>query len=177
MQNFTTNLNTNLLEIRGFSNIIFLCIGTDKIIGDAFGPIVGQKLKNVMGNLKNVKIIGDLETPIIYQDIEKIEREVYKSYEKPYIICIDAALSKTITNGQIILEKNSMRIGSVLGKKEKEIGNLSIKGVVAQKGKNYKENFIALTKVPIKRLNMMTNEVVSGIQQNVYLLQNWVNLD
>ena len=172
MQNFITNLNSNLKEVKTFSDIIFLCIGTNKIIGDAFGPIVGQKLKYEASNLENVKVIGDLDNCIVYQDIEKIEKEIYEQYENPYIICIDAALSKTIKQGQIVVEKKGMQIGTVLGKKEKSIGDLSIKGIVAGKCENYKENFIALTKVPLGVINLMAKKTVNGIK-DVYLFQNW----
>ena len=31
----------------GYSNLVFLCIGTNKIIGDSVGPIVGNYLKKL----------------------------------------------------------------------------------------------------------------------------------
>lgn len=172
MQNFIMSLNTNLMEAKSFSDIIFLCIGTNKIIGDAFGPMVGQKLKQMKNDLEDIKVIGDLDNCIVYQDIEEIEQVIYDQYKKPYIVCIDAALSKTIKQGQIVIEKKSMQIGKVLGKKEKSIGDLSIKGIVAEKRETYKENFIALARAPISRINLMANKVANEIR-NVYLLQNW----
>jgi len=38
---FYNELNKNIK----ISNLVFLCIGTDRITGDCFGPIVGAKLK------------------------------------------------------------------------------------------------------------------------------------
>ena len=166
MQKLITNLNYSLKEANNFSDVIFLCIGSNKIIGDAFGPIVGHKLKQIPNNLN---IIGDLENCVIYKDIEKIEKQIHEKYVNPYIICIDAALSKTIQKGKIVVEKSSMQIGNVLGKKEKNIGNLSIKGIVAKKRDNYKENFIALAGTSFSMINSMAERVVEG----VYFSQIW----
>lgn len=169
MQNFIANLNSSLRKTNNFSDIVFLCIGTNKVVGDSFGPIVGEKLKNTSYDLK---VIGNLNNCIIYQDIEKIEKEIYEKYKKPYIVCIDAAFSNTIEKGQIVVEKNGMQIGKTLGKKEKVVGNLSIKGVVARSSENYRENFNALTMVKPKIINLMADEVASGIEY-VYFWKNW----
>ena len=42
--------------LKSKKEVIFLCIGTDKIIGDSFGPIVGHFLKQ-----NNYTVYGDLE--------------------------------------------------------------------------------------------------------------------
>ena len=47
--------------------ILILCIGDSKLIGDSLGPLIGtflEKNKSTIGN--NVKILGTLEKPILY---------------------------------------------------------------------------------------------------------------
>ena len=41
-----------------FDEITFLCVGTDRIIGDCFGPLVGSKLKKMLEeyNISNINI-------------------------------------------------------------------------------------------------------------------------
>ena len=158
----------NLEKINSYSNIIFLCIGTDQISGDAFGPIVGQKLKYYTKNMKNIEVIGGLGKCVVYQNLEKIEEEIYTKYKNPYIVCVDSALSKSIDVGQIVVEKGKIKIGSVLGKKIKQVGDMSIKGVVAKNKENYKENYKTLEDVPIDLVISMANVVVDKIK-NVYL--------
>ena len=44
-KNFVENLGSRLYRYsikNKFSNIIFVCIGTNKIVGDSFGPLVGD---------------------------------------------------------------------------------------------------------------------------------------
>ena len=44
---FVQDLQKNIYQYRNqkFSDVVILCIGTNKLIGDSIGPIVGQKLK------------------------------------------------------------------------------------------------------------------------------------
>ena len=64
MQDFITNFGDifwKRVKQNNYDKIIFLCIGTDRVIGDSFGPMVGEKLKNLFENMSNIEIIGDLE--------------------------------------------------------------------------------------------------------------------
>ena len=53
-----------------FTDIIFICVGSNKITGDSLGPIVGAKLKQKLGT--NIAIIGTTETPVNYENIKEI---------------------------------------------------------------------------------------------------------
>lgn len=44
VQDFSYKLEQNQ-KSNDFSNFIFLCVGTDRVTGDSFGPLVGYKLK------------------------------------------------------------------------------------------------------------------------------------
>ena len=43
---------------------IFVCIGTNKILTDSFGPRVGEKLENKLKKYSNIKIYGTMKFPI-----------------------------------------------------------------------------------------------------------------
>ena len=53
---------------RGYLELVFICIGTDRMTGDCFGPIVGSKLKELLENYNifNINIYGSLEENICY---------------------------------------------------------------------------------------------------------------
>ena len=60
-----------------FTDIIFICVGSNKITGDSLGPIVGAKLKQKLGT--NIAIIGTTETPVNYENIkETIKKDLSK---------------------------------------------------------------------------------------------------
>lgn len=55
---FVWELNNMInLENNIKTTIIFLCIGTNRIVGDAFGPVVGSVLKKNLPINKNVQVI------------------------------------------------------------------------------------------------------------------------
>ena len=93
---------------------MFLCVGTNRVIGDCFGPLVGYKLKNFFKGERNIEIIGDIENTICFQNICDVVREIQ---EDSFVIAIDAALSNKNDIGKIVVSKEKMNIGSGLKKK------------------------------------------------------------
>lgn len=118
-----------------YSDLIFLCIGTDRMTGDCFGPLVGNEIKKAIRDNINCAVYGDLENPLIYSRIEKSLKEINEIYVKPCIIAIDAALSKESNIGKIFVKKGGLKLGVAINKERREVGNISIKAII---GKNYK---------------------------------------
>ena len=44
------------------TEILFLCIGTDRSTGDSLGPLIGYKLKEK--GMRNARVLGTLEEPV-----------------------------------------------------------------------------------------------------------------
>jgi len=110
---FCTNLLTKHLKFynkKKYDNILFLCLGTDTMIGDSIGPLVGSLLQDLKN--ENIHVIGNLESPITGNNYNKTVRMIKRKYKKSLIILIDAAVQK-----HEIGEK----------KKEKAQGAISIK--------------------------------------------------
>lgn len=104
------NIMCNLTAGKSYSNIIFLCIGTQRIIGDAFGPLVGTRLNNCLKNANRLNVIGTLENSVSLCNINEIMRNIEKTYTNPFIIAIDAALSTTDNIGKILVTNRRNRI-------------------------------------------------------------------
>ena len=144
------------------SKLIFLCIGTDRITGDSFGPLVGYKLKNLFYGEKNIEIIGDLENIVNACNVIQITNKIKSAYEAPFIIVIDSALSNKTEIGKIVVSNSKM---NVIGNSNKKIlvGDISIKGVVCKNLNNRKCNFRLLQNVPLHIIMNMADSVVQGI--------------
>ena len=141
------------------SNIIVLCIGTDKIIGDCFGPLVGDKLKEY--NIKNFEVYGTLEKPICSLNLNDKINEINIKFKEPYIIAIDAALSSKENIGKIIVSSSFLQAGSGIKKNNIRVGNISIRAIVGQKESTVEKNIEILQNTS---LNMVMNlaEIVSN---------------
>lgn len=163
VQDFSMALRKKITGVE-ISKLIFLCIGTDRIIGDSFGPLVGYKLDYLFKNEDNVEIIGNLESKICLHNIEKIMQDIKNTYEIPFVISIDAAFSNKINIGEIVVSRNSINVGSGLNKKSIYVGDMSIKGVVSKDLNNPRHNFISLQNTPLSLIMNMADSVAQGIR-------------
>ena len=110
---FVWNFRNVFKENRENKNIIFLCIGTNKVIGDSIGPMVGTNLKNKLNsNLKvnNIKVIGDMFNNISYSYIKKNKQSIEKLSKENFVIVIDSALSSEENIGKNIYILNYLLI-------------------------------------------------------------------
>ena len=169
--NFNLELNKIIKKIneKKYSNLIFICIGTNKIVGDSLGPIVGEILKQNLKK-KNVSIIGDLKENVNIKNISKYIKYIENNYTKPYIISIDSALSKTIAPENVFIIKKGLIPGSALKKESKEIGNISIKGIVGRYDKNSLKNFYNLKTVDYKLILRFSKNISKIILKSIKFL-------
>lgn len=100
----------DLADGKNYSNILFVCIGTDRITGDSFGPLVGYKLKELFSNASRINIIGDLSNPVCVSNATKIANEIREQYTNPLIIAVDSALSNSNDVGSIVVREGGVDI-------------------------------------------------------------------
>lgn len=145
------NLNTK-------DDIVFLCVGSNKVVGDCFGPMVGTKIKKL--NLKkNVTVIGNMKEPLCANNIKS---EISKIDKNSYIVVIDSALSEYGVEG-IYVSSKKMDLGSGINKKIMKIGDISIKGCVGKKKILEKDNLYGLYEVYNSKIEQLSNIVSRGI--------------
>lgn len=114
-------------------------------------------------DVKEVEIYGNLENNVCANNANGIIKHIKSKYEKPFIIAIDAAVSKKDNIGKIVVENNGMNIGNALNKNINYIGNLSIKGIVSQNVNNPQYNFKLLQNTSLGMVMNMADVVSSGI--------------
>ncbi|WP_258200708.1 spore protease YyaC [Paenibacillus endoradicis] len=108
-------------------DIVFVCIGTDRSTGDAFGPIMGT----VLQQLAFPHVIGTLAEPC---DAYKVEQAVQQLPQHKLIIAIDACLGNDKTIGTFIIREGSIQPGAATGRRLPAVGHYSIAAVINENG-------------------------------------------
>ncbi len=110
------------------SDIVILCIGSDRSTGDSLGPLIGHKLKS--HDFKDVFVYGDLKEPIHAVNLEECLHDIYEKHENSFIIAIDASLGKKNHIGFVTLSEIPLRPGLGVKKALPSVGDLCITGIV-----------------------------------------------
>lgn len=142
--------------------VAFVCIGTDRVLGDTLGPLVGTLLEEA----KIPNVFGTLEKPI--------ETSTYKDFleeikDKDYlIVAVDSAMGEN-------LGKISVSEGGLLPRFETlpEIGNISIRCTVAPKIEGYGEDKLIeiLKYTSLYTVYTLAKEIANNIIEIVYKIE------
>ena len=145
---------------------IFVCIGSDLVLGDSLGPLVGTMLKK--RNLSSY-VYGTLNFPITAKEIEYVKVYLKQMHPNTTLIAIDAAIGPQDEIGLIKVADKGLAPGLGVNKKLGIVGDISIIGIVASKSvQNY--NLYNLT-----RLNLvfkMAEKITDGIEKYINHLNN-----
>ncbi|WP_259391521.1 spore protease YyaC [Paenibacillus sp. 1011MAR3C5] len=112
--------------------IMFICIGSDRSTGDAFGPLLGMLLKEQ--GWKHV--IGTLEEPCDAHAVESAvsRAAVLQDSGRLTVIAVDACLGKPQSVGGFITREGPLQPGAATGRRLPAVGDYSIAGVVNLNG-------------------------------------------
>ena len=111
-----------------FSDIIFLCIGTDRATGDSLGPLIGHKLESLKQD--HIHVFGNLESPVHAKNLEETIQSIQRIFYKPLIIAVDACLGRMEHVGYVTVGLGPLKPGAGVQKKLPEVGDISITGIV-----------------------------------------------
>lgn len=160
---FVWELSNLLYEKK--EKLIFLCIGTSKIIGDSVGPLVGSILQKKINTKNKILVVGDCVNNFGYKNIDKKIDFIKRISENNFVIVIDSALDKLETIGKIFVQRRGLEYGACLKKRNEIIGNICIKAVVGKDFKNRIKNYEALKKAPNEMVYEMVDVISNGIIQ------------
>lgn len=148
-----------------FSQIVFLCVGTDRIIGDCIGPLVGSRLMELFKdyNIFNINIYGSLQENINYINIKNVINKIQSYHSNACVIVVDAALSKKENIGKIFVSNSKTVLGKGINKNKIEIGDISIKAVVGKDFKMSRYNFKNLQATSLGFVMNLSQTVADGI--------------
>lgn len=127
---------------------VFVCVGSDLVVGDCLGPLVGTMLKNIKGS---PYVYGSLNMPVTAKEVNSVGKYMIKTHKKSFIIAIDAGVGIRSDVGKIVVSGSGLKPGLGVNKKLEDVGDLSIVGVVAEKTPNNTKLF------NYTRLNLIYN--------------------
>ena len=108
-------------------NLVFLCIGTTKIIGDSVGPKVGDKLKDL--NV-NAYVYGNTARQVTALNVDDYAKMIKQRQKDDTVVVIDSALGKIGDVGTIKVTRNGIKPGGAFDKDKQRIGDIGILAVV-----------------------------------------------
>ena len=110
------------------SEIIFLCIGTDRSTGDSLGPLTGYKLRE--SRMQRIQIMGTLERPVHAMNLDRSMELVRLKYPNHVVVAVDASVGNQDHVGCITLGRGSLRPGLGVSKDLEAVGDIFITGIV-----------------------------------------------
>ncbi|WP_242507457.1 spore protease YyaC [Brevibacillus agri] len=114
-------LNTLIQQAsREQREVVFLCIGSDRSIGDALGPLVGTMLLEAG---VTHRVYGTLEEPVHAFNLEPTLKAIKRQFRQPLIIGIDAGLGEKEQVGAVILKEGPLLPGRALQKMLPPVGD------------------------------------------------------
>ncbi len=138
---------------------IIACIGSDLVLGDSLGPLVGTMLTK-----RNVRayVYGTLNSPITAKEILCAKTHLKMLHPNSFIIAIDAAVGNSEDIGIIKISNKGLKPGLGVDKNLGEIGDCGIIGVVAGKSlQNY--NLFNLTRLNL--IYKMAEKIAAGVEK------------
>ena len=134
-----------------YTNLVIICIGTDRSTGDSLGPLVGHDLSSRLKIYKDVHIFGTLGEPVHAKNLQDNIDKINTDYENPFIVAVDACLGSFSHVGSICLSNAPLRPGAGVNKVLPPVGDISILGIVNTSG------FMGHTVLQCTRLNLVMN--------------------
>ncbi|WP_153733504.1 spore protease YyaC [Sporosarcina obsidiansis] len=143
-------------------DVIFLCIGSDRYIGDSLGPLVGSML-----NERNIPylVYGTLEEPVHAFNLKETLKIINRRFKNPLIFSIDASLGAMEQVGYVIFEEGPLIPGKALETFLPEVGDYHFKGIVNYIDPLPKSQFLNDTRLhTVMTLSKVIVEVIARIE-------------
>ena len=155
-----------------FSDIVFICIGTKKVIGDSIGPLIGENLKEIQNDF--IHVFGTMDNNINFINGKETIKEIYEKYKNPFIITIDAALSNNNNKGDIVLGSGCIKIGKALNKSVCFYSDINLKCVIGNYHENMEDNIKELKEVKLIDVYNTSRKVTNTIKNSFKKLNIYV---
>lgn len=153
-QNITNFLNSNR------RSPVILCIGTDRVCGDALGPLVGTLLTSQF-NVPSF-VYGTLDRPITALNLSDAVQFISSHHALCPIIAIDSCVGRSDEVGKIRLFNGGIKPGLATGKNLPKVGDISITATVARSG-----NENSLFRVSLSLIYSLSLNIASKVNQAV----------
>lgn len=167
MANYLKEQIDYFMWLHEYKRIIILCIGTNMIKDDSYGPIIGTSLHQPEFT-EDIRIFGTMQNTLNATNIESFICKNASIMDESLVIAIDSAVSEYYSIGSIIVKKNGLKPGSGSNKLLPKIGNISITGITSNDSDIYDIKNMDIVKyiegnINIKKLKQMCNITVDAL--------------
>ena len=145
-----------------WSELVFLCIGSDRMTGDCLGPYVGWQLSRL--NQQNFFVYGTLENPVHALNLKKVWKYIKTSHPNALVIAIDASLGEKKHLGYVTIGNGSLYPGAGVQKELPPVGDIHITGIVNIAG--ILEQFTLQT-TRLSTVISLADTITEGIKQTL----------
>lgn len=143
-------------------NVIVLCIGSDRFIGDALGPLVGTLLLEQRRSTYSVR--GDLSNTVHACNLHEVIRELEERHQHAFVLAVDASLGRPDSVGTLCVAPGGLHPGAGVNKSLPAVGHMHITGVVNVGG--FMEYFV-LQNTRLGFVMRMARLLADGIDQTL----------
>lgn len=152
-----------------WTELVFLCIGSDRITGDSLGPVIGHKLSKY--TFDAVYIYGTLHTPVHALNLSENLDKIRLRHPQALIIAIDASLGTKRHLGFITISNSPICPGAGVNKKLPEVGDISITGIVNLSG-SFEHLLLQTTRLStvIRMADIITEAILMTVLPHPYSL-------
>ena len=158
-------LNKCILQYPGrWSELVFLCIGSDRVTGDCLGPFVGQKLSSYSGTVFSV--YGTLFQPVHALNLTDIYQHMQTHHPNGLIIAIDASLGEKKHLGYVTIANGALHPGAAIHKQLPSVGHIHITGIVNVSGVLEQ---LTLQTTRLSTVIFLADKIVQGILESIPL--------
>ena len=147
-----------------WSELIFLCIGTDRVTGDCLGPFVGQKLSSYSES--GFAVYGTLFHPVHALNLTDIYDHINQCHPKALIIAIDASLGQKKHLGYVTIANGALHPGAAIHKQLPSVGHIHITGIVNVSGMLEQ---LTLQTTRLSTVLFLADKIVQGILESIPL--------
>lgn len=112
--------------------LVFLCIGSDRITGDCLGPLIGHQL--CRSSDSPYTVYGTLEHPVHALNLTEVLSEIQYNHPSALVVAIDASLGSLAHQGCVCIGCGSILPGAGVCKKLPPVGDIFITGIVNLSG-------------------------------------------
>ena len=145
--------------------LVLLCIGTSRIIGDSLGPIIGHNLSALPKvSACNFHIYGTLNNPVHAKNLSQTLDSIYTRHENPMIVAIDASLGRPQSVGYVTIGIGGLTPGTGVRNNLPTVGDIHITGIVNVSGN---ANFAVLQSTKLAVVVKLAGIITEGFIQTL----------
>ena len=115
-----------------WSELVFLCVGTDRTTGDCLGPYIGHQLE--AHTTDRIFVYGTLSQPVHALNLEAVSSGIRRRHPDALVIAIDASLGQKKHLGYVTIGNGSLHPGAAVHKELPPVGDIHITGIVNTAG-------------------------------------------